>query len=178
MNIALHAARRLASSATAEPWFKTGLSFSCTKCGNCCSGAKGSVQFLDAEVDAMASKMEVDVPTFLKKYARRQGRGANSFFQLKQKRTATGFDCVFLDRKLVKGKAVCSLYQARPMQCRTWPYWPENLETRQTWERLKTAKDGCPGINKGPAAPVDEVLQQRDDMDAWRTAVEVPTKLK
>ncbi|ETW05237.1 hypothetical protein H310_04207 [Aphanomyces invadans] len=174
---ALRNARRYAS-ATAEPWFKAGLSFSCTKCGNCCSGTKGQVRFLDSEVDAMATKMDTSVPEFLQKYARRQGRGAKSFFQLKQKRTSDGFDCIFLDRKLVKGKAVCSLYHARPMQCRTWPYWPENLETRQTWERLKSAKEGCPGILKGPSIPAEEVQHHRDAMEHWRKAVDVPTTLK
>ncbi|CAK4655635.1 hypothetical protein AeMF1_001127 [Aphanomyces euteiches] len=126
----------------------------------------------------MATAVNESVPAFLDKYTRRQGRGGKSFFQLKQTRTTDGFDCVFLDRKQVKGKAICRLYNARPMQCRTWPFWPENLESRQSWESLKTAKDGCPGINKGPPSSVEHISQQRDDMMNWRLRLAKPTKLK
>ncbi|KAF0688815.1 Aste57867_19637 [Aphanomyces stellatus] len=169
-------------SVAKTPWFKSGLSFKCTKCGNCCSGTKGTVRFLETEVDAMVAAVQAEsVSAFLDKYARRQGRGAKTFYQLKQKRTADGFDCVFLDRKSLKGKAVCSLYDARPLQCRTWPFWPENVESRQTWEALKhgTKGGGCPGINKGPALPAADVMEQRDATTEWRLDVDKPwAKLK
>jgi uncharacterized protein len=58
-----------------------------------------------------------------------------------------GLDCIFLDRKKIRGKAVCSLYDVRPLQCRTWPFWAENLEHRNAWD---AAGKSCPGINTGP----------------------------
>ncbi len=44
---------------------------------------------------------------------------------------------------LKEGK--CSVYEARPTQCRTFPFWPE-LMTEAPWKALK---EFCPGIDKG-----------------------------
>jgi Fe-S-cluster containining protein len=40
----------------------------------------------------------------------------------------------------------CSVYRARPEQCRTWPFWPENMSER-VW--TKEVKRDCPGIGIG-----------------------------
>ncbi len=44
---------------------------------------------------------------------------------------------------LVEGK--CSIYEARPLQCRTFPFWPE-LTHKGEYIGLKKH---CPGIGKG-----------------------------
>lgn len=49
-------------------------------------------------------------------------------------------DCCFL----INNK--CTIYEARPLQCRTWPFWPENMK-QTTWK--KEIKPYCPGIGKG-----------------------------
>jgi Fe-S-cluster containining protein len=36
--------------------------------------------------------------------------------------------CAFLDG------ARCTVYEARPTQCRTFPFWKENLRRRGSWE--------------------------------------------
>ncbi|EQC42087.1 hypothetical protein SDRG_00928 [Saprolegnia diclina VS20] len=164
-------------SSTAAPWFKDGLAFSCTKCGNCCSGPSGSVRFNDDEAATMAAKVGETLPAFLDKYARRQGRGNLSFYQLKEvrKNKDDGFDCIFLDRKKIRGKAVCSLYDARPTQCRTWPFWPETLESRATWEKTK---DSCPGINKGTKQSTDDVSAKVAATIAWRRSLQYKAPLK
>ena len=51
-------------------------------------------------------------------------------------------DCVFLDPQTRR----CQVYAARPMQCRTWPFWPSNIETKDTWKRTC---DRCPGSGTG-----------------------------
>eukprot|EP00961_Rhodomonas_salina_P046921 629705-Rhodomonas_salina.2 len=43
----------------------------------------------------------------------------------------------------MKGKAICSLYEARPKQCRTWPFWPENLASPEV--RLTRPNFAMPG---------------------------------
>lgn len=73
---------------------------------------------------------------------------------LNEKKTPFGYDCVFLDRETVPGKAVCGLYDARPSQCRTWPFWPGNLRSPQSWAR---ATERCPGMNKGRLHPIEVV---------------------
>lgn len=39
----------------------------------------------------------------------------------------------------------CGVYEARPTQCRTFPFWPEYMKP-QSWEKLKSI---CPGIGEG-----------------------------
>lgn len=119
-----------------------GLRFSCTMCGNCCTGPSGYVLFDEREGRAMAAKLGVGYGEFLEKYTHETSLGRS----LNEKRSDYGLDCVFLDRESVVGKAVCGLYEARPMQCRTWPFWPGNLKSRDAWAR---AGRTCPGIDHG-----------------------------
>lgn len=49
----------------------------------------------------------------------------------------------------------CSVYKARPTQCRTWPYWSE-LVNEKTWELLK---EDCPGIGKDGTP--DDIAEQK-----------------
>ena len=132
-----------------------GLRFSCTQCGGCCSGSSGYVKFTDDEAIAMAAKLDVDVETFMRTYTHDTPMGRS----LTERKTAFGYDCVFLDREAIPGKAVCGLYDDRPMQCRTWPFWKSNLSSAHAWRR---AAEGCPGVDRGPSvtAPA-EVRRQR-----------------
>ena len=99
----------------------------------------------------------MDPKTFYKRYARRlDGR-----WSLTERETEHGLDCIFLDRESQPGKAVCSIYQARPAQCRTWPFWPENLRSKQTWDAVKRATP-CPGMDRGKLVPVEQIRIQRD----------------
>ena len=138
-------------------WYADGLRFQCTQCGNCCTGPSGWVWFTDEEGSAMARRLGVDEKAFYERYARKvRGR-----WSLVETRTEHGYDCVFLDRKSVPGKAICSLYGARPMQCRTWPFWPENIRTERAWKEVKQVTP-CPGMGRGKLIPVEEIRIQRD----------------
>ena len=146
-----------------KPWFSAGLPFSCSMCGNCCSGSSGSVRFTDSEADIMAAQLQITTDDFYSKYTRRRGRGTKAYFELKETRTVSGaMDCIFLDRDKIRGKAICSLYGARPNQCRTWPFWPELLENETAWKNAKLGPEGCPGIGKGTVVPYEEIIRQRD----------------
>lgn len=94
----------------------------------------------------MAAEKDVSLEDFYSKYTRTKGRGRRKYFELREVKSSSGMDCIFLDRQQVPGKAVCSLYDARPTQCKSWPFWPELLESEDSW---KNAKSGCPGIGKG-----------------------------
>lgn len=41
----------------------------------------------------------------------------------------------------------CRIYDQRPLQCRTWPFWLQNLRSAAQWEKTRRA---CPGIGRGP----------------------------
>jgi Fe-S-cluster containining protein len=119
-----------------------GLSFSCTMCGHCCSGPEGYVLVTDDEARALAARLNITVDDFVARYTRSTSEGRS----LTERRTDAGLDCIFLDRNTIPGKAICGVYQDRPAQCRTWPFWPSNLRSRATWERAKRV---CPGMDKG-----------------------------
>lgn len=59
----------------------------------------------------------------------------------------------------------CSVYEARPTQCRTFPFWPEFM-TDKAWHKLG---EHCPGIDKGPhieKARVQLQLIEQENADA------------
>ena len=136
------------------PWFGNGLSFSCTQCGNCCTGPSGYVWFDDDEAQAMADFFGIKLDTFLRRYAKR----ALGRLTLSEVKNGPDYDCVFL-RQTDDGKRTCGIYPVRPTQCRTWPFWPSNVKSRRAWEA--SAKT-CPGMRDPDArgehfVPIDQV---------------------
>ncbi|MCI0363258.1 MAG: YkgJ family cysteine cluster protein [Phycisphaerales bacterium] len=140
-----------------DEWYAEGLRFTCTQCGNCCTGPAGAVWFNAEEGRAMAAKLGVPESEFYERYARR----IDDLWSLIETETEHGLDCIFLDRRSVPGKAICSIYEARPTQCRTWPFWPENLRTKRHWETVKRVTP-CPGMNSGKLVPIESIRIQRD----------------
>ncbi|MEM9166469.1 MAG: YkgJ family cysteine cluster protein [Planctomycetota bacterium] len=133
-----------------------GLRFECTQCGACCTGAPGYVRFTDEEADAMAAKLGLDRAAFVERFTHDTPAGRS----LRERKTRFGYDCVFLDRDAVPGKAVCGLYDARPMQCRTWPFWKSNLSGERAWQG---ASKGCPGIDRGERATDPAAIRAQRD---------------
>ncbi|MBM4291526.1 MAG: YkgJ family cysteine cluster protein [Deltaproteobacteria bacterium] len=119
------------------PWYAAGLRFTCTGCGACCTGA-GRVWVSLEDIARLAAALGLDLPTFAEEHLERAaGRWA-----LKE-RAETG-DCGFLrDRR-------CAVYEARPRQCRTFPWWPTTLQDAAAWGE---AGRGCEGVG-APGAPL------------------------
>ena len=120
-----------------QKWYREGLSFSCTQCGNCCSGAPGYVWLTKEEIRRIAKSLGRTDGWLDKTHLRRVGLR----YSLTEKE---GGDCIFLKRE--GGKGTCGIYAVRPLQCRTWPFWTGNLTSSAVWE---TAGEKCPGMNKG-----------------------------
>jgi Fe-S-cluster containining protein len=135
-----------------------GLAFSCTMCGNCCSGPEGYVVVTDAEVGALARRLGVTDQAFIDEYTHMTSQGRS----LIEKKSVGGLDCVFLDREKIPGKAVCGVYEDRPKQCRTWPFWPSVVRSKASWER---AKRMCPGMDKGTRHTLVQIRVARDAFD-------------
>src|SRR5262245_21735663 len=70
------------------PWYRGGLQFTCTQCGDCCTGAPGHVWVTDEEITALAALVGEDVEAFEDKYVRRVGAR-------KSLREFPNGDCVF-----------------------------------------------------------------------------------
>ncbi len=137
-----------------EPWYRDGLRFECTRCGRCCRGA-GNVWLSDEEIRALAAHCEEDEETFRARATRRAGkRGVVLRAQRNQ-------DCLFYDRS--RG---CTVYELRPRQCRTYPFWRANLADRETWEAEGRS---CPGLGDGP-------LHTREAIDALANDDGIPNE--
>ncbi|MGP1345947.1 MAG: YkgJ family cysteine cluster protein [Phycisphaerales bacterium] len=136
-------------------WYARGLRFECTQCGACCTGPPGFVGFTDGEARGLARALGVGLEEFLERFTQDTPEGRS----LAEVRTEHGFDCVFLDRTTVPGKGVCGVYAARPMQCRTFPWWPEHLASRRRWEALGRS---CEGVGRGGFVPIERIRIERD----------------
>jgi uncharacterized protein len=119
----------------AQPWYRDGLRFACTQCGNCCTGAPGHVWVSEAEIAALAARVGLEVADFRRRYTRRVPRRGVSLIE------KANHDCVFFQR----GQG-CTVYAERPKQCRTWPFWGGVVRDEESWRH---AGEGCPGIGRG-----------------------------
>ncbi len=139
-----------------ERWYAEGLRFTCTQCGNCCTGPPGYVWFTPEEGRAMAAGLGLSEKRFYQLHAHKiYGRWSLNE-RLREDSVGPGrsggngggegeYDCVFLTER-EDGKRGCSIYETRPTQCRTWPFWPENLSSERAYRR---ASETCPGMTAG-----------------------------
>ena len=121
-----------------EPWFNDGLRFKCTGCGKCCTGSSGYVFLSPSDLSAMAKHLQISEKEFIDRYTRLVD---DQICLIDAPQTDA---CIFLQNKK------CSIYQARPVQCRTFPWWLHTLKNPKSWQ--DAAKD-CEGINH-PDAPL------------------------
>lgn len=130
-----------------RPWYHKGLRFECTQCGACCSGEPGYVWVEEEEIDAMAKAMEISVEKFESQFVRRVG-------VQKSLREYPDGDCILLDPE----ERTCMVYEGRPIQCRTWPFWDSTVETKKAWK--ETCQE-CPGAGKGKLYSLDQIEYER-----------------
>jgi len=131
-----------------KAWYADGLCFECQQCGDCCSGAPGYVWVKPDDIRRIAEFLEQPNGWLGKEHVRRI-RLSYSLNEL------PNGDCVFLERR--NGRATCRIYPVRPVQCRTWPFWPINVKAAQNWQRLGRS---CPGVNVGKHFGSDEIEQR------------------
>ncbi len=136
-----------------DKWYIDGLAFECQGCGGCCSGPnEGYVWVNSTEIAALADEIGVTVDEFKGNYCRR----VSLKYSLKEKKPSN--DCIFLTRRKEGGK-YCEVYNSRPMQCRTWPFWKSNLTNKNSWQ---SAAQDCPGMNRGRLFNINEIETIRD----------------
>jgi len=131
----------MAPAAKAEPWYRDGLRFECTRCGRCCGGAPGFVWVTEQEITALARRFGVSEADFRRRYTRRVDGYGTALTE------TDDFDCVFLDH----ADGLCTVYEDRPRQCRTYPFWDKVLASPATWE---IEAKHCPGIDEGRRWPL------------------------
>ncbi len=117
-------------------FYENGIKFKCQGSSNCCvsRGNYGYVYLSKRDLIKIAKYLNVSINLFKKKYC----EYSDGYMYLKE--ININGNCQFLENKK------CSIYTARPMQCRTWPFWKENMNTKN-WN--KELINFCPGIGKG-----------------------------
>jgi Fe-S-cluster containining protein len=138
-------------------WYIGGLHFECMQCGACCAGpAAGYIWITRAEIKFIADFLKIPIPQVRRDYLRRIGFRTTIIEQPDNR------DCVFMRRS--EGQKKCIIYPVRPNQCRTWPFWPENLSSPDAWN--KTAQK-CPGINRGKSYNHGEIEKIKRSKRWW-----------
>ena len=95
---------------------------------------------------AIARLLRLPTNVFTKKFCERE----NGIWKLRD----FNENCRFLDGKR------CTIYEARPTQCRTWPWWPEVMGAK-AWSQEVAAY--CPGVGKGKTWSRQEIEKALDE---------------
>ncbi len=119
-------------------------------CTNCCQ-QPGEVYLTAEDVPRIARHLKLT----WKKFLRRYGEAVDGELRLT---TPPDKPCHFL----LEGG--CAIHEVKPLQCRTFPFWPEHVRNKRAW---KLAGRNCPGIGVGPLVPKAEV---RAEAQATRDA--------
>lgn len=156
-----------------NPWYADGLDFTCTQCGNCCGGAPGYVWIDREDIVRIANYLNITPEEMVDRHCRK----INGRWSLNEgPGPGSQYDCTFLrEEKVIKrtgngsesiqlGRRYCSVYPVRPLQCRTWPFWRENLTSRRVWDH--SAKR-CHGMNHGKRHFTQDQINAIRDAAAW-----------
>ena len=128
-----------------QPFYAEVLCFSCTRCSSCCRYESGFVFLSQIDVLRLAAECQISYNEFVKTYCR-WIPSVNKTERLSLREKAD-FDCIFWD-------SGCKVYNARPLQCRAYPFWPNMLNFRESWEMGKTE---CPGMDQGKLYTLSEI---------------------
>ena len=127
-----------------RPYFEQlPLRFSCTRCGRCCSAGAGyHVYLLQHEARKICTHLGLTWKWFRRHYLRRLEDGGLVVAD-------NAGACIFLD-----SGGQCGIYAVRPVQCRTYPFWPEVMSSAAAWRREARR---CEGIGRGCVVPVSRI---------------------
>lgn len=106
----------------------------CASCGGrCCTGESGNIFVNRSEIESLSTLLGLDVVEFKAQYLIKKGYK----YSIKETKFGDSHDCVFYSREA----GGCSVYLARPMQCRTFPFWEYYKKN------VDALKLECPGIS-------------------------------
>jgi Fe-S-cluster containining protein len=122
------------------------LRFACTRCGRCCVAGGGYYVFLEEhEAEAIRHSLGLSRRWFRRRYLRRLPDGDLVASWRDDGR------CVFLD-----AGGECTIYPVRPVQCGTYPFWPEIVNRGRDWRRESRR---CEGIDRGREVPPGRIRE-------------------
>ena len=108
--------------------------FNCTACGTCCQG-EGRVYFTDQDLENIYGYLDLDEESEKLLYGKVVQKRRGGFHV----HEGTG-PCYFLD-----SNKRCKIYPVRPLQCRSFPFWPSIFASKAA---LAESRAECPGMQK------------------------------
>ncbi len=106
---------------------------SCETCGGkCCTGESGYIHVNKTEMERIATFLQIDINQLKERYLYKHGYK----YSIKEREENGNYECIFYDSK----EDGCTIYAARPVQCRTFPFWDYYKN------RVDELKNECPGI--------------------------------
>lgn len=137
-----------------EEFYKDGLRFECTRCSKCCRYDPGYVFLSYSDLQLLLQGTGMEKADFMKTYCRAVLINGTYRLSLKEK---SNYDCIFWNNE------GCEVYEYRPLQCRSFPFWEENVKSSDRWKWVGAS---CPGINRGrlhPAEEIEDWIRQRQN---------------
>ena len=129
-------------------WIENGVRFQCEPdCGKCCTSANrdGKVYLEAFDIEALAEHLEMKKHIFAEEFVESE----NEHLVLKK----TEKRCCFLK------DATCTVHEARPVQCRSYPFLPlTNFSPIQSQSSWISEKNYCPGIDSGRLYSKKEII--------------------
>lgn len=140
------------------PFYSAGVRFSCKRCGACCRYEPGFVFISKNDLSRLSAAFSIKEEEFIRRYCRFVTVGGKKRLSLQEK---PNYDCIFWEN------GGCKAYEARPFQCRSFPFWTNIMESRGHWE---TQKESCPGMGEGKLFTKEEIerlleLKNREEYD-------------
>jgi hypothetical protein len=114
-------------------------------CTNCCT-QNGHVYLTEDDITTIAARLGLTPGEFEKRYVNRRDEHP----RLKMRPNDR---CFFLE------DGGCRIHPVKPLQCRVFPYWPENVTSKAAWHRLRHF---CPGVGVGPLVQIRTVRQEAE----------------
>ena len=114
-------------------WEKEPLRFKCqSNCFKCCA-KPGIVYFDQAAIKSAAKIIKISTERFKKDFLKLDdGQWVHE--------VENGKPCSFLTPQ------GCAIHHGKPLQCRTYPFWQENMSSKSMWKLVGAF---CPGIDIG-----------------------------
>ena len=143
-------------------WWMAGVPFTCQPdCGKCCDEPGGIVYLRPEDAKIMAQHHGLEVTDWLERDCRQTLDG----------RWVLNSDpvtdiCIYLDEQ-----KKCTTYEARPAQCKSYPFWAENVGSDRSWR--KTVSE-CTGLESEEAFIISgdtirtKIIEDRDASRGFR----------
>jgi len=125
-----------------QHFLENGVRFQCQGCGKCCTGEPGTVYLDLQEIRDIAAYLNIVEKDFIREYTYIY---EHSY-------------CLweFQDGSCVFYRSGCEIYEIRPNQCRTYPFWFKNIRNEHNWQEVIRE---CPGIGTGTLYSWDTIRE-------------------